>query len=232
MAQKIATACFDRSLRPRRITMDPGLRRGDGERGASGRRCNSAPPQPRRSLRSGRYRKHPTAAAPKSMKRRPARHIPLNRVTPAEAGVHHEPMGKLEHGAEDRDRLLRPKPPSPRITMDPGFRRSNGRERATKAATPSLWRAGYPRNTPQLIGSGVRERGGRNSFAALPTTAFPAQAGTQGPGVAHLLHGTTQRHTLDPRMRGGSGEWRSGGFNFIRSFRRKPESSRWFRSAT
>ena len=51
---------------------------------------------------------------------------PSQPVTPAQAGVHHEPLGKLEHGAEDRDRLLRTKCPSPINTMDPGFRRGDG----------------------------------------------------------------------------------------------------------
>jgi hypothetical protein len=49
-----------------------------------------------------------------------------NLVTPAKAGVHHEPMDKLDHGAEDRDRLLRTKRPPPINTMDPGFRRGDG----------------------------------------------------------------------------------------------------------
>jgi hypothetical protein len=78
-------------------------------------------------------------------------------------------MGKLEHGAEDRDRLLRPKPPSPRITMDPGFRRGDG-ERGSHGILPN-----------SLVVGSVESRR-RDSFAALPLTAFPAKAGTQGPG--------------------------------------------------
>jgi hypothetical protein len=95
--------------------------------------------------------------------------------------------------------------------MDPGFRRGDGRERATKAATPSLWRVGYPRNTPQLmVVESARAR--RDSLATSPLTAFPAKAGTQEPGVAHLLHGRAQPHTLAPRLRGGSGDWEAAVF--------------------
>jgi hypothetical protein len=93
-------------------------------------------------------------------------------------------------------------------TMDPGFRRGGGRERARKAATPSLWRVGYPRNTPQLM---VVEsaRAGRDSFATSPPNRLPRESGDPGAGRrAPAPRKGSVAHPGSPPAR-GSGEWRS-----------------------
>jgi hypothetical protein len=99
-------------------------------------------------------------------------------------------------------------------TMDPGFRRGDGRERATKAATPSLWRVGYPRNTPRLIGSGVRESEARFT-RDLTRTRIPREGGNPGAGHCTPAPWKGSAVLLGPRFRGGRRKVEKRRFNFI-----------------
>jgi hypothetical protein len=82
-----------------------------------------------------------------------------------------------------------------------------------RRATLSLWRVGYSRNTPRLIGSGVRESEARFT-RDLTRTRIPRESGDPGAGHCTPAPRKGSAALPGPPPSRGKRRLRSGGFKF------------------